>query len=103
MSCLPNIYLYFKSFKDIPAPFGFETRGINCPDGITRLLTYPRHVWDWNDYFVEEDTFSESRFDDIETCWTLTEELYPNELNARFPITYFLNIVNKYKVFNNVT
>lgn len=94
--------LYNIPIREHPAPFGFETRGIDCPDGVTRLLTYPKHIWDWHDHFFEDNYFSKTLTDEIQHCWDCTKDWYPDKNNEAFPKIFYFNIISKYKTYNGM-
>lgn len=98
-----NIDLYRTPVHALPAPFGYETRGIACPDGIIRLLKYPQQIWDWYDHFVEEKCFLESEKDYVTRCWEVALHFHSDRLNEGFLEIYYQRIVSKYLVYNKIS
>lgn|GEM_PF-5180392 len=92
--------LYSTPIREHHAPFGFETRGVKCPDGITRLLAYPRHIWDWHDHFQEIKLFGESKTDEVAECWNLANKRHPDNPSKDFITQFYLKIIIKYHAYN---
>jgi len=68
------VYLINDQRKE-DAPFGFATRGVACPDGVTRMVTLPLHMWDWYDFFAEHEMPVPAE-QKIEEAWQCTLDRY---------------------------
>ena len=88
------------------SPFGFNTRGIDCPDGMTYMVTLPLHMWDWWDFFAEHNMPIPVE-EKIENAWSAALHCY--ELNSNedsfkdlFCMFLYQNINLDHQIYNGM-